>query len=446
MSLNERKDKSGKIAEVELHLGDREKQVLAECRAAIQGDAELDDLRDATLARYLRHNSWVVEPAVKQMKEYLAWRKREKIDEILSNDNFPSKETIRTLIPYAYHGEDREGRPIYIEKTGMIATAALADPSLCPPEHLMHSHIYGVELMMKRMHELSLARGQRVNGICTILDFEGLGFHHRQCLSVLKVLLDFDKQYYPEYLGKLYIINCPWVGPYLYTAVQVFLDEVTKARIQIISGDPSEFLLSQIAHDHLPSQYGGNCTGERCRRGGLGDTLPAVKGCIDVLDSSKLKPAGAPADASGLDSQEISYDFEKVVTAAKEGDVFTWYFEVLNGYDIDFSVELLPASGVRESSESKRVLIQKVARLRNGKGTFKAPFAGAKLVFRWDNNFSWMAGKSLRYTVQCQTPTEELQSLMASANSAKELKRAAAEEAAAAQASGAGASASASSK
>jgi hypothetical protein len=118
----------------------------------------------------------------------------------------------------------------------MIATAALADPALCPPEHLMHSHIYGVEYMMRRMQEMSLARGQRVNGICTILDFEGLGFHHRQCLGVLKVLLDFDKQYYPEYLGKLYIINCPWVGPYLYTAVQVFLDEVTKSRVSLGEG------------------------------------------------------------------------------------------------------------------------------------------------------------------------------------------------------------------
>jgi hypothetical protein len=441
MSLNERKDKSGKIEEVDLALGEREKQALAECRSLISGDSDLSDLRDATLARYLRHNSWVVEPAVKQLKEYLAWRKREKIDEILSNSDFPSKETIRTCIPYAYHGEDREGRPIYIEKTGMIATAALADPALCPPDHLMHSHIYGVEFMMKRMHELSLARGQRVNGICTILDFEGLGFHHRQCLGVLKVLLDFDKQYYPEYLGKLYIINCPWVGPYLYTAVQVFLDEITKARIQIISGDPSEFLLSQIAPEHLPVQYGGNCTGERCRHGGLGNSFPAVKGCIDVLDSSNLKPHGAPADASGLDSQEISYDFEKVVASTKEGDVFTWYFEVLNGYDIDFSVELLPASGVRESVESRRSVIQKVARLRTGKGTFKAPFAGAKLLFRWDNNFSWMAGKSLKYTVQCQTPTNELNSLMASANSEREVKRAAEEEAhKAAQASAAAAS------
>jgi len=266
---------------------------------------------------------------------------------------------------------------------------------------------------------------------------EGLGFQHRQCLAVLKVLLDFDKQYYPEYLGKLYIINCPWVGAYLYTAVQVFVDEVTKARIQIISEDASEFLLSQISPDNLPIQYGGNCNGDRCKHGGLGNSFPAVKGCIDVLDSSKLKPHGAPEDASGLDSQEISYDFEKVVAASKEGDVFTWYFEVLNGYDIDFSVELLPVNGVRESNESKRVLIQKVARLRSGKGTFKAPFAGAKLLFRWDNNFSWMAGKSLKYTVQCQTPTSELNSLMASANSAKELKRAAAEEAAQAAAAAA---------
>ena len=114
----------------------------------------------------------------------------------------------------------------------MIATAALADEKICHPDHLLHSHIYGVEYMQKLLYENSLARGERVNGICTILDFEGLGFHHRQCLSVLRTLLDFDKKYYPEYLGKLYVINTPWVGPYLYQAVQVFLDEVTKSRVR----------------------------------------------------------------------------------------------------------------------------------------------------------------------------------------------------------------------
>ena len=153
------------------------------------------------------------------------------MDKILENPDFPSHDLIRTLIPYAYHGEDKEGRPIYIERTGMIATAALADENIARPDHLLHSHIYGVELMQRRMYEISLRKGERVNGICTILDFEGLGFHHRQCLFVLKTLLDFDKKYYPEYLGKLYVINTPWVGPYLYQAVQVFLDEVTKARV-----------------------------------------------------------------------------------------------------------------------------------------------------------------------------------------------------------------------
>ena len=300
----------------------------------------------------------------------------------------------------------------------MIATAALADENIARADHLLHSHIYGVELMQRRMYEISLRKGERVNGICTILDFEGLGFHHRQCLFVLKTLLDFDKKYYPEYLGKLYVINTPWVGPYLYQAVQVFLDEVTKARvsgsrirsrahrtcgahvsvtnapgasrasdllcllsplpqIQIISDDPSAFLLTQISPENLPKLYGGNCTGAACKHGGMGDKFPGgLTGCVDVLDSSKIAAAG---DASGLDAQEVSYDFEKEVQAAAEGDMFTWYFETANGYDVDFSVELLPVSGQREANENKRVYIQKVERLKSNKGSFKAPFANAKV-------------------------------------------------------------------
>jgi len=417
MSLNERKDKTGKIREVPLGLSDAEQRALDETRVKTAHDAEINDLRDATLTRYLRFNKWHADPAIKQLKEYLAWRKSNNVESVLDNPNFPLKETLRTVIPYAYHGEDKEGRPIYIEKTGQIACAALADPVISVPEHLMHSHIYGVEFMQRRMYENSLARGERINGITTILDFEGLGFQHRTCMSVLQKMMEFDKKYYPEYLGKLYIINCPWVGPYLYSAVQVFLDDVTKQRIQIISGNPKEFLLSVIAPEHLPVEYGGNCDGVRCQHGGLGAEHYKVKGCIDVLDSSKLRPAGAP-DESGLDAQEVSYDFEKVVSAEKEGDVFSWYFEVGgdSSYDVDFSVELLPLSGEKQKDASKKTLIEKVKRLKTAKGSFKAPFAGAKLLFRWDNNFSWMASKQLKYTVTCQPPSDSVESLLGHSN------------------------------
>jgi len=399
MSLNERTDKTGRIKEVELGLADNEKQALGECRRLIADDADLNDMRDATLARYLRHNSWQVEPAIKQLKEYLAWRKANKVDEILNEPNFPSRDLIRTIVPYAYHNQDKEGRPIYIEKTGMIATAALADEKICNPDHFMHSHIYGVELMQRLMYESSLARGERVNGICTILDFTGLGFHHRNCMSILKKCLDFDQKYYPEYLGKLYVINSPWVAPYLFQAVQVFLDEVTKSRIQVVSGDPAEFLLQHIAPENLPKEYGGTCTGVACKHGGMGADYALVKGCVDVLDSSQLKAQ----EVSGLDSQEVSYDFEKLVSATSSGanETFTWYFEVADGYDIDFSVELLPVSGQKESDPNKRVLIQKVERLKTGRGTFKAPYPNAKILLRWDNNFSYFTSKNIKYTVSC---------------------------------------------
>lgn len=150
----------------------------------------------------------------------------------------------------------------------------------------------------------------------------------------------------------------------------------THPQIQIISGDPSEFLLSQISPENLPKLYGGNCTGAACNHGGMGDKL-GVSGCVDVLDSSKI--AASAGDASGLDAQEVSYDFEREVQAAAEGDMFTWYFETANGYDVDFSVELLPVNGAREANENKRVYIQKVERLKTNKGSFKAPFANAKV-------------------------------------------------------------------
>ena len=44
------------------------------------------------------------------------WRKANDVDRILDVADIPSHRMIRTCIPYAYHGSDREGRPIYIEK------------------------------------------------------------------------------------------------------------------------------------------------------------------------------------------------------------------------------------------------------------------------------------------------------------------------------------------
>lgn len=317
------------------------------------------------------------------------WRKDNNIDKMLDTTNFASRELIRLLVPYGYHKNDKEGRPIYIEKTGMIATAALADPNICNPQHFMNSHMYGVERLQQLMHEQSLETGVRVNGITTILDFNGLGFQHRSCLFVLKDCLEFDKKYYPEYLGKLYVINLPWVAPYLYQAVQVFLDDVTKSRVQVVSGNVPEFLLERVDAANLPKEYGGSCDGVSCQHGGMGLDYPGLTGCVDVLDSSQLKGQ----EITGLDSQDISYDFEKVMTASSSAsnETFTWYFEVADGYDIDFSVELLPVSGVKETDENKRVLVQKVERLKSGQGTFKAPFPGAKV--RHDRNTREMAIK-----------------------------------------------------
>jgi hypothetical protein len=426
MALNERKDKTGKIKEVPLELNNNQTNALNECRKLSAGDADIEDLRDATLCRFLRHNDWKAAPSITQMKEYLRWRKDTNVDTILENAAFPSRDIIRTIVPYAYHCFDKDGRPIYIEKTGQIAAAALADPSICNPDHFLHSHIYGVELMQRRMYEMSLQKGERVNGITTILDLAGLGFHHRQCVYVLKQALNFDKKYYPEYLGKLYVINAPWVTPYIFQAVQMFLDEATKERIHMVPGYPAEFLLQHIDAESLPAEYGGKCTGKNCQHGGLGADCALVPSCVDTLDSSKLKPVLSPssaasAAAAGLEEQLVSYEFETVVSSSSGGndETFTWYFEEKTNLDLDFSVLLLPVNGVKETDENKKVYIQKTERVRQSKGSFKAPYPNAKLLFRWDNNFSWMAKKNIRYMVSCINDDSHNMDAILSSSSAK---------------------------
>ena len=60
---------------------------------------------------------------------------------------------------------------------------------------------------------------------------------------------------YPECMGKFYIINAPWAFLTVWSIVKPWLDEVTVAKIDIVSSAyVKERLLSQI-----PAEFGGTC-------------------------------------------------------------------------------------------------------------------------------------------------------------------------------------------
>jgi hypothetical protein len=188
----------------------------------------------------------------------------------------------------------------------------------------------------------------------------------------------------------------------MYQLVQFLVDPVTKSRIHIVKGDPKNFLPTVIPKENLPVEYGGTC---QC-----------AGGCIPVLDATELLARAtnnAVDDSMGMDTQYISYDYEKVLECDRADSTFSWYFESKDGYDIDFSVEILPAGADPADSNRKKVYAKIPTRCTTSKGEYKST-APCKLLFRWDNNFSYFNSKTVRYMCQVSQLSAQDESLLQS--------------------------------
>jgi hypothetical protein len=68
-----------------------------------------------------------------------------------------------------------------------------------------------------------------------------------------------SQNYYPERLGKMYIVNAPWGFSTVFSVVKGFLDPVTVSKIHILGSGYQKELLTQIPKENLPKVLGGTC-------------------------------------------------------------------------------------------------------------------------------------------------------------------------------------------
>ena len=73
-----------------------------------------------------------------------------------------------------------------------------------------------------------------------------------------------SQDYYPERLGKLFVINAPWGFSSAFSIVKKFLDPVTVAKIHILGSNYQDELQKQVPVENLPTYLGGTC---ECKEG-----------------------------------------------------------------------------------------------------------------------------------------------------------------------------------
>ena len=111
-----------------------------------------------------------------------------------------------------------------------------------------------------RLPACSRKAGQLLETCCTIMDLKGVGLSKAsQVYGYVQKASAISQNYYPERLGKLYVINAPWGFSGVFSFVKGFLDPVTVQKIHILGSGYEKELHAQVPKEHLPKRFGGTC-------------------------------------------------------------------------------------------------------------------------------------------------------------------------------------------
>ncbi|KAL2462808.1 Sec14p-like phosphatidylinositol transfer family protein [Forsythia ovata] len=219
---------------------EEEKEKLALMRATVEKqNLASKDIDDLTMRRFLRARDQNVEKASTMLLKYLEWKRTfvpkgfiaasEVSNEIAQNKMF-------------MQGTDKKGRP--------IAVVFGARHFSTKGEEFKRFLVFALDKLCARMHG-----GQEKFTI--IGDLKGYGYANcdiRAYIAALSILQD----YYPERLGKVFVINAPYIFMTVWKIIYPFIDQNTKKKIVFVGNKQlHSTLLEDIDENQLPEIYGG---------------------------------------------------------------------------------------------------------------------------------------------------------------------------------------------
>lgn len=252
--------------------------------------------------RILRACKWILEDAVKRVADTKTWRVSKDVNGIAtrtSDDLLDGacEDELAAFDKHAYLNGvyDKYGRPIYIQRTGIVDAESIL--SLTTLEHMEDYHIFANEVQLGEVFAAaSTAAGRPISSLLTILDMEGMSMslfsaHARHYIARTAAI---DSSYYPETLGAMYIINAPAIFTAVWNVIRGWLDPGTVAKIFILGG-PSSWkpkLAEVLAPEATPVEYGGRFV----TPGGL---FPESRTKTTSVSSGKVHREVVPASAAG---------------------------------------------------------------------------------------------------------------------------------------------------
>uniref|UniRef100_A0A8D0GJ62 SEC14 like lipid binding 5 n=1 Tax=Sphenodon punctatus TaxID=8508 RepID=A0A8D0GJ62_SPHPU len=275
--------------------------------------------KDEHILRFLRARDFNIDKAREMLCQSLTWRKQYQVDYILQTWRPPP--LLEEYYTGGWHYQDKDGRPLYILRLGQMDTKGLVKAI---GEESLLRHVLSInEEGQKRCEENTNLFGRPITSWTCLVDLEGLNMRHlwRPGVKALLRIIEVVEDNYPETLGRLLIVRAPRVFPVLWTLVSPFINENTRQKFLIYSGNNYQGLgglVDYLDKDVIPDFLGGECV---------------VSFLHQILHQEAVKLfSWAQSHLPSLKTLHI-----RVVEILEGESVVTWDFDILRG-DVVFSL------------------------------------------------------------------------------------------------------------
>ncbi|VUC29833.1 unnamed protein product [Clonostachys rosea] len=241
------------------HLTDEQIAQVHQLRMMLEAEGFTERLDTLTLLRFLRARKFDVNLAKQMFVDCEKWRKESKLDETLPTWDYPEKPEVAKYYKQFYHKTDKDGRPLYIETLGGIDLNAMY--KITTAERMLTNLAVEYERVSDpRLPACSRKAGTLLETSCSIMDLKGVTLTKVPSVySYVSQVTVISQNYYPERLGKLYLINAPWGFSTVWGIIKGWLDPVTVSKIHILGSGYKSEVLKQVPAENLPKEFGGSC-------------------------------------------------------------------------------------------------------------------------------------------------------------------------------------------